>query len=165
MPDREPLVINTGPLLALIAALGNVGVLADLYREVIVPLEVCEEIEAGGAAGFGVDVFQRATRLAKRSAPVQAAPLLSRVLDRGEAAVIQLALNEHIRTVAIDEPAGRRMARLHGLDLTGSVGVLLRAKREGRIASVRAAVERMKNQGIWLSDRVVAFALHHSGEA
>jgi predicted nucleic acid-binding protein len=86
-------------------------------------------------------------------------------LDRGEAAVIQLALNEHIRTVAIDEPAGRRMARLHGLDLTGSVGVLLRAKREGRIASVRTAVERMKNQGIWLSDRVVAFALRDSGEA
>ena len=165
MPEREPLVINTGPLLALIAALDSLEVLADLYREVIVPLEVCEEIEAGGAANFGVDVFRRASSLAKRSTPAQITPLLSQVLDRGEAAVIQLALNERIRRVAIDEPAGRRMARLHGLDLTGSVGVLLRAKREGRIASVRTAVERMKNQGIWLSDRVVAFALHHSGEA
>ena len=74
-------------------------------------------------------------------------------------------IEERIGTVAIDEPAGRRMARLHGLALTGSVGILLRAKREGQVQSVRAALVRMKAQGIWLSDRVIAFGLRESGEA
>jgi predicted nucleic acid-binding protein len=34
--------------------------------------------------------------------------------------VIQLALDQNIHTVAIDEAAGRRIARLNGLSMTGS---------------------------------------------
>jgi len=165
MPDLHSLVINTGPLLALTAACGDLRLLAVLYREVIVPLEVCQEIEAGGAASFGLREFQEAVWLKKRTQPLKLTPFLGQALDRGEGSVIQLALEERIGTVAIDEPAGRRMARLHGLALTGSVGILLRAKREGQVQSVRAALVRMKAQGIWLSDCVIAFGLRESGEA
>jgi len=164
MPDPGPLVINTGPLLALTAACGDLRLLAARNREVIVPFEVCQEIEAGGSAGFGLKEFKEAVWLKKWTAPVKLTPFLGQALDYGEASVIQLALDERIGTVAIDEPAGRRMARLHGLALTGSVGILLRAKREGQIPSMRAALDRMKAQGIWLGNRVIAFALHESGE-
>jgi predicted nucleic acid-binding protein len=75
MPERKDLVINTGPLLALIAAIGDLSLLEQLYNHVLVPFEVCQEIEAGGASGFGV----------------------------GEASVIQIALKENIHTVCIDE--------------------------------------------------------------
>ena len=49
----------------------------------------------------------------------------------GEAAVIQLALEENIQTVCIDEAVGRRIARLNNLSLTGLIGILLRAKISG----------------------------------
>jgi predicted nucleic acid-binding protein len=47
-------------------------------------------------------------------------PYLLTTLDRGEAAVIALALAEKIPTACIDETVGRRVARLHGLAVTGS---------------------------------------------
>ena len=90
--------------------------------------------------------------------------MLLNSLDSGEAAVIQLALNENIQTVCIDEMAGRRMARLHGLTVTGSIGVLFRAWRAGHNISLRDVLERMRNRGIWLSDRVINFALAQAGE-
>ncbi|SRR6056297_1779426 len=134
MPENKSLVINTGPLLALIAGYGDLSLLEKLYQHVLLPFEVCQEIEAGGGQAFG------------------------------EASVIQLALNEDIQTVCIDEAVGRRVARLNGLSLTGSVGVLIRAKKAGFAFSMREAIHRMHSKGIYLSQAVANFALQQSHE-
>jgi predicted nucleic acid-binding protein len=44
MPDLKDIVINTGPLLALIAAQGSLSILERLYRHVLVPYEVKMEL-------------------------------------------------------------------------------------------------------------------------
>jgi len=106
----------------------------------LVPFEVCQEIMAGGSSGFTVAEFEAATWLHKQQTSLTISPLLLNSLDRGEAAVIQLAMNENIQTVCIDEVAGRRIARLSGLSLTGSIGILLRAKREGFFFSMQQAI-------------------------
>lgn len=164
MPSPARLVINTSPLLACIAGCGSLAPLQGLYDELIVPKEVAEEIETGGSQRFGITEFNAAAWLRRWHEPVAPLPLLRNSLDRGEAAVIQLALDERVDTVSIDEPVGRRLARLCGLHVTGSVGLLLRAKREGKIASLRETIDRMRAHGIWLSDAVVIFALREGGE-
>ena len=73
-------------------------------------------------------------------------------------------MNEGIGTVCIDEASGRRMARLSGLLVTGSIGILLRAKQEGYPIVVREAIENMQSSGIWLSETVIEFALQQAGE-
>jgi predicted nucleic acid-binding protein len=45
MPDTEELVINTGPLIALIADIGDLSLLELLYKRVLVSFEVCQEID------------------------------------------------------------------------------------------------------------------------
>ena len=164
MPDTEKIVIDTGALIALVAALGDLKVLQSLYGQVLVPYEVCQEIRAGGPNGFAVIEFENASWLQKRPYPLDIAPILKNSLDIGEASVIQLALNEKIRTVCIDEPRGRRIARLSGLFLTGSIGILLRAKREGHPCSMSRAIQRMEQRGVRLSERVKTFALKEAGE-
>ena len=164
MPETGELVVNTGPLLALIAGVGDLSLLEALYKRVLVPFEVCQEIEAGGASGFGVSEFRRSRLIEKRSDPLAVTPFLRNVLDSGEASVIQLALDEKIRTVCIDESMGRRIARLNGLKLTGSIGVLIRAKKAGFDFSMREAINRMQSQGIYLSQMVVDFALKQVSE-
>ena len=163
MPDTTEIVINTGPIIALVAALGDLDVLG-LYDRVWVPFEVCQEVLMGGPLGFAVPEFQAADRLRKGETPLDIAPMLANSLDWGEAAVIQMALNGGIQTVCIDEVAGRRVARLNGLSVTGSVGVLLRARREGYQFSMRSATQRMRQRGVWLSQRVVNFAHARAGE-
>ncbi|NEP77442.1 MAG: DUF3368 domain-containing protein [Okeania sp. SIO3C4] len=91
-------------------------------------------------------------------------PFLLNSLDIGEASVIQLALNQSISTVCIDESVGRIVARLNNLSVTGSIGILLRAKKEGYLLSVKPAIENMLNHNIRLSNTVIDIALKEAGE-
>jgi predicted nucleic acid-binding protein len=168
MPDAASpaaarcLVSNTSPLLALTAATGGLDVLRHLYPRVVVPLEVADEVRVGGHKAFGVDVFNAAADwLEIQPAPVALQPFLHNSLDKGEAAVIQTALNLRLPLVCIGEAVGRRVARLCNLQLTGSVGVLIKARKTGFALDMAQALDRMRQHGIWLSDRVVQFALSH----
>lgn len=154
-------VTNTTPLIALTAATGNLEVLRFLYARVIVPYEVAAEIEAGGKEAFGLDVFEQASWLEINLSPVEMPPYLQNTLDRGEASVIQTALQLGIKLVCIDETVGRRIARLSNLNVTGSIGVLLKAKSMGYTLSIPEAISRMRERGIWLSQEVIHFALAH----
>ncbi len=165
MPDNERIVINTSPLIALVAAWGDLVRLKSLYREVLVPFEVVQEILRGSTHNFAVAEFQAASWLCRQSEPVTIAPFLRNSLDLGEASVIQLALDQSIEKVCIDETVGRRVARLNGLTLTGSIGILLKAKQQDSTLSVKAAIANMLSRNIRLSQTVIDFALVQSGEA
>jgi predicted nucleic acid-binding protein len=93
MPSTNQIVINTSPLIALVAAVGDLKILESLYKDVLVPFEVYQEILIGGTTGFAVTEFQSASWLQKQSSPLNISPLLFNSLDLGEASVIQLALN------------------------------------------------------------------------
>lgn len=165
MPKTTEIVINTGPLITLVAATGDLQILNLLYHRVLVPFEVSQEMTQGGPRRFAAAEFARAGWLETREQPLAITPFLLHSLDLGEAAVIQLALDEKLFTVCIDEILGRRMARLNNLSVTGSIGVLLRAKREGHLMSLAGAIQKMRDKGIWLSQRVIQFALRQAGEA
>ena len=108
---------------------------------------------------------EAANWLQKKETYLNISPFLLNSLDLGEAAVIQLALDENIQTVCIDEAVGRRIARLNGLSLTGSIGILLRAKSSGYPLLMKEAIARMQNRGIRLSSKVINFALDQAGES
>lgn len=166
MPERSKsaIAINTSPLIALVAAWGDLTRLEVLYEQVWVPLEVCQEIRQGGASQFAVTEFEQAAWLNKQTTLQQISPFLLNTLDLGEASVIQLALNQNLATVCIDEAVGRRVARLNGLQLTGSVGILLKAKQRDPSLSVEAAISNMLKRNIRLSQTVINFALAQAGE-
>ena len=164
MPKTMELVINTGPLITLVAATGDLHILKLLYQRVLVPFEVGQEIMHGGLHRFAAKEFGQADWLLKSPQPLAITSFLKNSLDLGEASVIQLALQDNIRTVCIDEMAGRRLARLHNLSVTGSIGVLLRAKRQGHLFSLATSIQKMREKGIWLSQRVIDFALTQAGE-
>ncbi|NDG72317.1 MAG: hypothetical protein EBY32_13695 [Proteobacteria bacterium] len=48
------IVINTGPLIAMVAATGNLKWLPSLYGRIVIPYEVLLEIEAGGPGNLEI---------------------------------------------------------------------------------------------------------------
>ena len=90
---------------------------------------------------------------------------LARQLDPGEAWVIQSALAQKVETVAIDEKVGRRVARIYGLQVTGSLGILIRARRMGVIPNLETALTRMHDHGLWVTPELRAQALQAVDEA
>ena len=164
MPDSKDIVINTGPLLAIIAAQGSLSILHDLYRHVFVPFEVKKELTGYGPARFGVTEFKEASFLNVHSRPILIPPILQNILDSGEASDIQLALMKKIDTVCIDETTGRRIARPYNLNVTGSLDILLRAKKEGYPVLLKHAIEQMQKKDIYLSVNLINNVLKLAGE-
>ncbi len=64
-----------------------------------------------------------------------------------------------METVAIDEKVGCRVARIYGLQVTGSLGILIRARRMGVIPNLETA------HGLWVSPELRAHALQAVDEA
>jgi predicted nucleic acid-binding protein len=114
------------------------------------------EVEQGGQAGW-IEVVDPANR-----------PLiyfLQKDLHEGESETIVLAVELNPDIVFLDESEARRIARVYGLNITGVIGILIRAKREGRISSLREELDRLRNEaGFWMEDDVYKKALHASGE-
>jgi predicted nucleic acid-binding protein len=55
----------------------------------------------------------------------------------------------------MDESSGRGMARSLNIRLTGTLGVLLRAKRDGSIPSLKMDMERLiLEAGFFVSERI-----------
>ncbi len=117
-----------------------------------------------GKIGFAISAFNCDTYLQKQSSPLQISPILLNSLHLGEAFVIQLALDKKITTVCIDEAIGRRIARLNGLSLTGSIGILLKAKQKGYNISIRNCINNMKKSHIYLSQNLIDCAIEQAGE-
>lgn len=140
----EPIVINTSPLLAL-AACKQLELLRRLHRRVVVPEAVIAELERGQAGTQPMVLeAERPAWLEIIALTSSPSPLLTAYLDAGEAAVIALAMEQGIRRVVIDERRARTVARTMKLEVTGSIGILLRAKREGFIAEVKPSIEAMQ---------------------
>lgn len=90
---------------------------------------------------------------------------VARNLGPGETSVLSFALGSPSVTLCVlDDAAARLEARRLGLSVTGTVGLLLRAKVEGRIEAagplLRAAVEA----GLYLDEATIARALADVGE-
>ncbi len=67
-------------------------------------------------------------------------------LDAGEAEAIALALETQADLLLMDERIGRESARYFGLHFTGLIGILIEAKSQGLIDSVKVHLDELRNR-------------------
>jgi len=157
------LVTNTGPLIAL-TSLNRLDILLSLFTSVHVPQAVHDEMVQGGGAQTGLEAYRQADWIIVAPA-VPVDPLLSTILDQEEAAVIALARSLGADMVLIDERKARKIARnIYRLPGMGSARVLVEAKRHGLLDNVAAALRAMRDQGYWIHEAIVHYALREAGE-
>jgi predicted nucleic acid-binding protein len=76
-------------------------------------------------------------------------------LDKGESSAIALALENETSLLLIDERKGRGIAQKLGLNITGTLGILLKAKQKNLIGSLEMEIKNLKLAGFWISDAIV----------
>lgn len=158
MPDL--IVVNTGPIIAFTRA-DALDILVRLPLEFICPPQVEDEIKTGAALGRPFR-WPEALRVIALSNPLD--PMARAILDTGEAAVIQLALEQGIEWVCMDDRKGRRAALAVGLKVVGSLGLLVMAKKLGIVPEIRPIIDRLMSEGQWYHGDLLQQVLRAVGE-
>lgn len=143
-------VSNTTPIISLLK-LGRLELLRRLYGEIIIPKEVYREIEKGKDKGYYSDLSILEWIHIKE---IQDRHTLKYFidLDAGEAETIVLAKEIEADLVIIDETLGRRFAKHADLKVTGTIGILIKAKEGGYITKISPLLDELQAKGIWISD-------------
>ena len=76
---------------------------------------------------------------------------LLNILGAGEASAIALATQLDDSLLIIDETKGRKIAKRMGLDITGTLGLLLVAKKKGHISSVKMVINEIQSTNFRVS--------------
>jgi predicted nucleic acid-binding protein len=90
---------------------------------------------------------------------------LSTQVDIGEASAIALAKELDDPLVILDEQKGRRLAKKLGLKVTGSLGVIHKAKELGVIAAIKPILDKIAETNFRISDKILAELLLLNNES
>ena len=85
-------------------------------------------------------------------------------LDKGEASAIALAVEYDDCLLIIDDLKGRKFAQKLGLNITGTLGVLIEAKLAGHLPSLKNVLTKIKQTNFRLSNNLVEAILARVGE-
>lgn len=154
-----PVVSNTSPVLNL-AVIGQLDLLAAQFNTILIPEAVQKELHLNEDR-LGVQAIRTAIEAGwLRVMPIQNdafKQVLARELDEGEAEALVLALETKAERILLDEREARRVAQTLSLPVTGVIGILLAAKRAGRLShSLTELIHRLQDQaGFWLAPSLV----------
>jgi predicted nucleic acid-binding protein len=155
-------ICDTSPIQYL-HQIGLLHLLAEFYTRIIIPPAVVDELERGRAMGVNLPDTSALPWLHVETPAALDNPAAAD-LGAGEREVLALGIQAPGAVVILDE----RLARLHAeslkLTLTGTLGILLRAKAEGRIPRIEPLIEHLRHSGFRLSVKTNAAVLRLAGE-
>jgi predicted nucleic acid-binding protein len=161
---KRVIVADAGPLIAL-AKIEQIQLLQSLFKHVHVPAIVLQEATGDPRKAGADSVLNFVTRFATVH-DMQCSDVIDRLsveIDAGEAQAIALAC-ELKCGVLMDDAIGRSVAKRLELPVIGVLGVLLQAKREDKISSVRECVEKLVEVRYRLSESLVEQVLRLANE-
>jgi hypothetical protein len=155
-------VSNTTPIISLLK-IGKLEILKDLYDEIYIPQEVFNEIEAGKHKKYYLNLL---TFEWIKIEQIQDRKSISYFLDldKGEAEAIVLATESEADLILLDESLGRFHAKHAGLRVTGTIGILVKAKKQGLISELKPLILELKDKGVWLSESLIERILELANE-
>lgn len=155
---------NTSPLLVL-ARVGRLDLLGDPAGIVLTRAVLDEIHDKQDEATARIDAL--AGSLAPPVDPASSDRVdPSRSLGPGERSVLAWALTAGPEALCVlDDAAARTEARRLGLAVTGTLGLVLRAKVDGRLAAAAPLLEAAVAAGLYLDDAVLSVALASVGES
>jgi len=121
---------------------------------VYIPRAVLQEVQEINKVEMAINFSELSFVPLEVSNKIAIRGLLGR-LHIGEAEVIIGAIEKGIAMVVIDESIARNKAKQFGLKVTGTLGILLKARKRGLIEDISQEIIKLKNAGMYLSDEIV----------
>lgn len=163
MAGPEKWVVNASPLICL-GKLGHLGWLDRLATEIVIPSGVAHEIGNGPADDAARRWLEAVGAPHMRAVDQIDVEIAAWDLGAGESAVLTWARGHPGFTAILDDRAARRCADVFDVAVCGTVGILMRAKREKLTSSLAAALDAAAKAGLYVSPAVRREALRLVGE-
>jgi predicted nucleic acid-binding protein len=154
-------IVNSTPIIGL-ANIGKLDLLRLVYQKITIPQAVFDELISPSVRQqvlknrdwIQVEHIQDASQKQMYRAKLHA----------GEVEVMILAQEKKADLVLLDDNAAKKTAKYLGLPVTGTLGLLLRAKREGYIDAVIPVMDALEKDGFFIRDSVRQMVTEQAGE-
>ena len=148
------IIISDTSCLIILNKIGELNLLRQLYNTVTITQDIL--LEYGEQLPDWIEVQQAKDRYRQQ--------LLEMQIDKGEASAIALALETTDNIVILDDWKARKLAERLGLSVTGTLGVIIRAKNTGQIQSIKPYLEKIRKTNFRISEELEQIALKEANE-
>ena len=147
-------IISDTSCFIILANIGELELLNKVYGQIVTTVDIA--IEYGESLPEWIEVVTVKDKYRQQ--------LLEMQIDKGESSAIALALETPDSTIILDDYKARKIAGQLGLIFTGTIGVIIKAKLNGTIPSIKPLLEKIKQTDFRLSAEIELQALKEAGE-
>ncbi|MBS1946828.1 MAG: DUF3368 domain-containing protein [Bacteroidetes bacterium] len=148
------IIIADTSCLIILTNIGELELLHKLYGRITTTLDIATEY--GDRLPEWIEIVN-ATDKSKQQ-------LLELQIDKGESSALALALEILDSIIILDDNKARRTAHQLGLTYTGTIGVIVKAKLQGIVPSIKPILSKIKQTNFRLSAETELQALKQAGE-
>jgi len=148
------IIISDTSCFILLTNIGELELLHQVYNNIVTTSDIIAEY---GEPLPGWVIIESVKDQQKQA-------LLEMQVDKGEASAIALALEIPGSTVILDDYKARKIAERLNLNITGTLGVIVKAKVLGLIPSIKPFLSKIKKTNFRLSKEIEILALKEAGE-
>ena len=147
-------IISDTSCLIILTKIGEIDLLRHLYKTVTITQEISLEYGENLPEWFEVQQVKDHYRQ----------QLLEMQIDKGEASAIALALETSDNIVILDDWKARKVAERLGISVTGTLGVIIKAKNTGIIPSIKPYLDKIRDTNFRISEELEQIALKEANE-
>lgn len=157
-------VVNSSPLIAL-SGIEKLDLLQKMYNEILIPEAVYREISAkeNSKCKQTIDDSQKWIRVCSIEDQLAKTFFKSR-LHAGEVEAMILAKEQAADLLIIDDALAKKHAAYMKINVVGTLGILIKARKLELIDSLCPLIEQMRSNHIYMSDELIKMCLHTVGE-
>tara|TARA_Y100001972_G_scaffold129004_2_gene193367 strand:+ start:786 stop:1241 length:456 start_codon:yes stop_codon:yes gene_type:complete len=147
-------IISDTSCFIILSKIDKLDILKQVYGEVTTTVDIANEY------GESLPEWVRVIEVNDKNRQA----LLEMQIDKGESSAIALALEISNSSLILDDYKARKVADQLKIPFTGTIGIIIKAKRLGHISLVKPVLERIKQSDFRISDEIEAQALREAGE-
>jgi predicted nucleic acid-binding protein len=137
-------IISDTSCFILLSKIGELDLLQKLYGEIFTTSVIAEEF--GEELPNWVKIQDSTDKFRIQILEIQ--------IDKGESSAIALALEIPESTLILDDIKARKIAQGLGLNFTGTIGIIIKAKLQNIISSIEPIIEKIKQTNFRISPEV-----------
>lgn len=135
------LIVSDTSVLIALYSIGRLEILRTIFNEVIIPEGVSTEL----ITEEHTFKFEEWIKI-KKITNTDLFDSFYLNLDKGESEAITLSIEIHPDYILLDDKEARKSAKSIGLNVIGTVGILVLAKKRGLIPSVMEEIEKLERR-------------------